>query len=75
MSVSLFEAADTAEWKAIVESGSVKVLDSEAADTVRRERPDKGDQQQNGATTQAQGGHLSETENQVQMVRFGTPGS
>ena len=36
-----FEAADAAEWKAIVESGSVKVLDSEAADTVRRERPDR----------------------------------
>ena len=36
-----FEIADSAEWRAIVESGSVKVLDSEAADTVRRERPDR----------------------------------
>ena len=42
MSVSVaFEAADAAEWKAIVESGSVKVLDSEVANTVRRERPDR----------------------------------
>ena len=36
-----FEAADAAEWKAIVESGSVKVLDSEVADTFRKERPDR----------------------------------
>ena len=35
-----FEAADAAEWKAPVKSGSVKVLDSEVADTVRKERPD-----------------------------------
>ena len=36
-----FEAADAAEWKAIVDSGSVKVLDSEVADTIRKERPDR----------------------------------
>ena len=35
-----FEAAD-AEWKAIVESDSVKVLDSEAADTIMKEQPDR----------------------------------
>ena len=36
-----FEAADAAEWKAIVESSSVKVMDSVAADAMRRERPDR----------------------------------
>ena len=36
-----FEVADTAEWKAIVDSGSVKVLDSEVANTIRKERPDR----------------------------------
>ena len=36
-----FAAADAAEWKAIVDSGSVKVLNPVAADTVRRERPDR----------------------------------
>ena len=29
------------EWKAIVDSGSVKVLDSEVANTIRKERPDR----------------------------------
>ena len=33
-----FDAAEAAEWKAI---GSVRVLDPVAADTVRRERPDR----------------------------------
>ena len=41
MSVSAFEKADAAEWKAIVDSGSVKVLDSEIANTIRKERPDR----------------------------------
>ena len=36
-----FEVADAAEWKAIVESSSVKVLDSEVANTIRKERPDR----------------------------------
>ena len=36
-----FEIADAAEWKAIVDSGSVKVLDSEVANTMRKERPDR----------------------------------
>ena len=36
-----FEIADAAEWKAIVDSGSVKVLDSEVANTIRKERPDR----------------------------------
>ena len=36
-----FDAADAAEWKATVESGSVTVLDSVAANAVRRERPDR----------------------------------
>ena len=36
-----FEAADAAEWNAIVESGSVKVLDSEVAETIRKERSDR----------------------------------
>ena len=35
-----FVAAHAAEWKATVDSGSVKVLNPVAADTVRRERPD-----------------------------------
>ena len=35
-----FEMADSAERKAIVDSGSVKVLDSEVANTIRKERPD-----------------------------------
>ena len=36
-----FEIAESAEWKAIVDSGSVKVLDSEVANTTRKERPDR----------------------------------
>ena len=36
-----FEATDAAEWQATVESGSVKVLDSEVANTIRKERPDR----------------------------------
>ena len=36
-----FEIVDSAEWKAIVDSGSVKVLDSEVANTIRKERPDR----------------------------------
>ena len=36
-----FEIADAAEWKAIVDTGSVKVLDSEVANTIRKERPDR----------------------------------
>ena len=36
-----FEIADSAEWKAIVDSSSVKVLDSEVANTIRKERPDR----------------------------------
>ena len=36
-----FEIAGAAEWKAIVDSGSVKVLDSEVANTIRKERPDR----------------------------------
>ena len=36
-----FVIADAAEWKAIVDSGSVKVLDSEVANTIRKERPDR----------------------------------
>ena len=36
-----FEIADSAEWKAIVDSGSVKVLDLEVANTIRKERPDR----------------------------------
>ena len=36
-----FEIADAAEWKAIVDSASVKVLDSEVANTIRKERPDR----------------------------------
>ena len=36
-----FEVADSAEWKAIVDSDSVKVLDSEVANTIRKERPDR----------------------------------
>ena len=39
--VVAFEIADSAEWKAIVDSGSVKVLDSEVANTTRKERPDR----------------------------------
>ena len=35
-----FETAGSAEWKAIVDSGSVKVLDS-VANTIRKERPDR----------------------------------
>ena len=36
-----FEIADSAEWKAIVDSGSVKVLDSEVANMIRKEQPDR----------------------------------
>ena len=34
-----FEIADSADGKAIVDSDSVKVLDSEVANTIRKERP------------------------------------
>ena len=36
-----FEIADAAERRAIVDSGSVKVLDSEVANTIRKGRPDR----------------------------------
>ena len=36
-----FEIADAAEWKAIVDTGSVKVLDSEVANTIRKKQPDR----------------------------------
>ena len=36
-----FVAADAAKWKAIADSGSVRVLSSVATDIVRRERPDR----------------------------------
>ena len=36
-----FVAADAVEWKAIMDSGSVRVLNPVAADIVRRERPDR----------------------------------
>ena len=36
-----FEIADSAERKAIVDSSSVKVLDSEVANRTRKERPDR----------------------------------
>ena len=36
-----FEMADSAEWKAIVDSGSMKVLDSSVVNTIRKERPDR----------------------------------
>ena len=52
-----------------MDSGSVKVLDSEVANTIRKERPDRVI---NSRTSE---GHLPETESQVQMVCFGTPGS
>ena len=66
-----FEIADSAEWKAIVDSGSVKVLDLEVANTIRKGATRQGDQLSNGEATQASRGHLQETENQVQMVCFG----
>ena len=36
-----FEIADAAEWKAIVDIGSVKVLNSEVANAIRKEQPDR----------------------------------
>ena len=36
-----FEIADAAEWKAIVDTGSVKVLDPEVASTIRKKQPDR----------------------------------
>ena len=66
-----FDAADAAEWKAIVDSGSVKNLNSVAADVVRRERPDRVITSRMAMTTQASGGHHSETKGPVQMVRIG----
>ena len=36
-----FEIADAAEWKAIVDTGSVKVLNSEVANTIRKKQPDR----------------------------------
>ena len=65
-----FDAADAAEWKSIVESGSVKVLDSEVADTIRKERPDRVINSRMVRRLKPQEGHFSETESQVQMVRF-----
>ena len=67
-----FVAADAAEWKVTVDSGSVKVLNPDAADTVRRERPDRViNSRMVSETTQAAGGHLPETRGQVPMVRLG----
>ena len=65
-----FEIADSAEWKAIVDSGSVKVLDSEVCQHDKEGATRQGDQRSNGETTQASGGHFPETESQVQMVCF-----
>ena len=75
MSALPFEIADSAEWKAIVDSGSVKVLDSEVANTIRKERPDRVINSRLVRRLKASGGHLPETESQVQTVCFGTPGS
>ena len=36
-----FEIVDAAEWKAIVDYGSVKVLDSEVANAIRKKQPDR----------------------------------
>ena len=36
-----FEIADAAEWKAIVDTGSVKVMNSEVANTIRKKQPDR----------------------------------
>ena len=65
-----FEIADAAEWKAIVESSGLRGCQRDKEGAGRQ-----GNQQSNGETTQASGGHLPETESQVQMVCFGTPGS
>ena len=66
-----FEAADAAEWRAIVDSGSLKVLNSITADVVRRERPDQVINSRMAMTRQASGGHLSETKSLVQVVCIG----
>ena len=70
-----FEIADAAEWKAIVDSGSVESSGLRSCQRDKEGAARQGDQQSNGETTQASGGHLPETESQVQMVCFGTPGS
>ena len=36
-----FEIADAAEWKGIVDTGSVKVLNSEVANALRKKQPDR----------------------------------
>ena len=61
-----YDAADAAEWKATVDSGSVRLLDFVAADAVRRERPDRVI---NSRMVRRR------KKSQVQMVRPRTPGS
>ena len=70
-----FEIADSAEWKATVDSGSVKGLDSEVAKTIRKERPDRVINIRMVRRLKPQEGTFQKLESQVQMVCFGTPGS
>ena len=70
-----FEIADSAGVESnrgfwLGESSGLRSCQHEKEGAVRQ-----GDQQSNGETTQASGGHLPETESQVQMVCFGTPRS
>ena len=63
-----FEIADSAKWKAIVDSGSVKVLDSEVANTIRKERPER-------VINSRMVRRLKPQEGTFQKPCFGTPGS
>ena len=70
-----FKIADAAEWKAIVDSGLGESSGLRNCQHDKEGATRQGDQQSDGEATQASGGHLPETESQVQMVCFGTPGS
>ena len=70
-----FEIADAAEWKAIVNTGSVKVLDSEVANAIRKAQPDRVINSRMVRRLKPQEGTFQKPESQVQMVCFGTPGS
>ena len=69
-----FEMADAAEWKAIVDTGSVKVLNSEVANTIRKERPDRVINSRIVRRLKPQEGTFQKPKAKSRWC-FGTPGS
>ena len=69
-----FETADSAEWKAIVDTGSVKVLNSEVANTIRKEQPDMVINSRMVRRLKPQEGTFQKPKAKSRLC-FGTPGS